>query len=65
MLTENEWVFVELDQEETFTVPENSLDCYRLILSANGIGQYRAYGKHTSEEFWTEKFSLTPILIQL
>ena len=58
-----EWVCVELDEQgqETFTVPENRLDCYRLVLRANGTGYYTAYGKHTSEEFWTEEFSLTQL----
>ena len=60
LLNGKEWVFVELDEQEqeTFTVPENRLDCYRLVLRANGTGYYTAYGKHTSEEFWTEEFSL-------
>lgn len=67
MLTNKEWGFVELDEEEqeTFTVPENSLDCYRLVLRANGTGYYTAYGKHTSEEFWTEEFLLTQLIEQL
>lgn len=61
MLNGKEWVFVELDEkeQETFTVPENRLDCYRFVLRANGTAYYSAYGKHTSEEFWTEEFSLT------
>lgn len=60
MLAGKEWVFVELDEEEqeAFTVPENRMDCYRLVLRANGTAYYTAYGKHTSEEFWTEEFDL-------
>ena len=60
LLAGKEWVFVELDkdEQETFTVPENSLDCYRLVVYKNGNAIYKAYGKHTSEEFWTEEFGL-------
>ena len=60
LLAGKEWVFVELEngEQETFTIPENRLDCYRLVLRANGTAYYTAYGKHTSEEFWTEEFSL-------
>lgn len=57
-------VFVEVDKEEleTLTVPENRLDCYRLVMYKIGIAMYKAYGKHTSEEFWTEEFPLTPLI---
>ena len=60
LLADKEWVFVELENEEqeTFTVPENRLDCYRLVVYRSGNAIYKAYGKHTSEEFWTEEFDL-------
>lgn len=60
MLGDKEWIFVVLDKGEleTFTFPENSLDCYRLVLHSDGTAYYTAYGKHTSEEFCTEHFSL-------
>lgn len=63
MLNDKEWVFVELDEgeQETFIEPEIPLDCYRLILRANGTAYYSAYGKHTGEEFWTEEFDLNEI----
>ncbi len=63
LLAGKEWVFVELNEEEqeTFTVPENRLDCYRLVVHRNGNATYKAYGKHTSEEFWTEEFSLSQL----
>ena len=66
LLNGKEWVFVELDEQEqeTFSSTENKLDCYRLIIQPNGIGYYRAYGKHTNEEFWTEEFSLTQLIQQ-
>lgn len=60
MLGGKEWVFVELknEEQETFTIPENRLDCHRLAVRANGTAYYTAYGKHTSEEFWTEQLDL-------
>lgn len=67
ILAGKEWVFVELENEEqeTFTVPENRLDCYRLVVYRNGNAIYKAYGKHTSEEFYTEEFPLSQLIGQL
>lgn len=67
MLAGKEWVFVELNEEEqeAFAVPENRLDCYRLVVYRSGNALYKAYGKHTSEEFWTEEFSLHQLIGQL
>jgi|SRR5690606_37770608 len=66
-LGEKPMVFVEVDKDEleTLSVPENRLDCYRLVLYKTGTAMYKAYGKHTSEEFYTEEFSITPIIEQL
>lgn len=57
--------FVELDDEDIFLNPENSLDCYRLIIHTDGTARYMAYGKHTGEEFFTENFSLIQLLKEL
>ncbi|WP_244886054.1 hypothetical protein [Elizabethkingia miricola] len=56
--------YVDIDKEElqTLSVPENRLDCYRLVLYKTGTAMYKAYGKHTSEEFWTEEFPLIPLI---
>lgn len=64
LLGDKEWAFVELDENEleSLTPPENRLDCYRIVLRASGTGYYTAYGKHTSEEFWTEEILLTQII---
>lgn len=64
MLGDKEWIFVVLDKEEqdTFIIPENHMDCYRLVLHSDGTAYYTAYGKHTSEEFWTEHFSLHQLI---
>jgi hypothetical protein len=51
------WSFVELeegennwDQEE---LPEQRLDTHMMKVYSSGCIQFTAYGKHTSEEFWT------------
>jgi len=62
LLAGKDWVFVEMDGQEAFTTPENRLDCYRLSVYRNGNANYKAYGKHTSEEFWTEDFLLTELI---
>lgn len=67
LLKGREWVFVEFEggEQEEFILPENRIDCYRLVLSANGTGYYSAYGKHTGEEFWAEVFSIAEIVKKL
>lgn len=64
LLTDKTMVFIELDKEELegLSVPENRMDCYRLVIYRAGTAQYTAYGKHTGEEFYTEDFSLNEIL---
>ena len=41
---------------------DNVLVSHILAVFANGEARYRAYGKHTDERFWTEKFPLQQIL---
>lgn len=64
ILGEKDWVFVELDEneQETFLVPENRLDTFRLSLYRYGTAMFSAYGKHSGEEFWTAEFSVSAIL---
>lgn len=67
LLGNNEWAFVELTQEEqdNLTPPESGLNCYKMVLYKDGEAKYTAYGKHTSEEFWTTELPLRKILEQL
>ncbi|MDX3913920.1 MAG: hypothetical protein QHC79_10325 [Pseudosphingobacterium sp.] len=67
LLGDKEWTFVELEksEQERLTPPESRLDCYRLVFRADGTAHYTAYGKHTSEEFWTKEFSLPHLIEQL
>lgn len=64
LLGEKDWTFVELDENEhdTFLVPENRLDTYRLSFYRNGTAIYSAHGKYSREEFWTSEFSIKDIL---
>lgn len=67
LLEGKEWAFVALleGEQENLAIPENRLDCYRLVVYGSGNAVYKAYGKHTSEEFWTEEFSLAQLIQQL
>lgn len=60
LLADKDWAFVEIDENELdkLTPPENSLDFYTLEIHRDGNARYKAYGKHTNEEFWTNKFPL-------
>lgn len=64
LLGEKDWAFVELDENEqdTFLVPENRLNYYRLSLYQYGTGIYTAHGKHSGEEFYTTEFPIKTIL---
>lgn len=57
ILNEGEvWTFVETNGEELeqLPVPENRLDTHLLVLDRYGNVQFKAYGKHTGEEFYTD-----------
>lgn len=60
LLAGKDWTFIELSEEEpdNLTPPESSLDCYRLAIYRDGDAKYKAYGKYTDEEFWTENLPL-------
>ena len=64
VLGEKDWIFVEMDEneQETFLVPENRLDTYRLSLYRYGTAIYTAHGKHSGDEFYTSEFPIKDIL---
>ena len=64
LLADKDWAFVEIDKNELdeLTPPENSLDFYTLEIHRDGNARYKAYGKHTNEEFWTNKFPLQQLI---
>jgi hypothetical protein len=53
---EGSWAFVELDEDaiEKFVKPEQVVDSGSIRIDKDGSLRFVAYGKHTSEEFWTE-----------
>jgi len=57
---DEEWAFVTLAENElnTFPVPENRLDTHQLVLTKFGSARFKAYGKHSGEEFYTEDFGI-------
>lgn len=63
LLADKDWAFVEIDEDELdeLTPPENRLDFSVLEIHRDGNARYKAYGKHTNEEFWTSEFSLQQI----
>ncbi|MGV4438738.1 hypothetical protein ACQ1PL_04470 [Ornithobacterium rhinotracheale] len=64
LLGDADWTFVELEQEEQeqFSVPQSTLNCYKISFERLGFFSYKANGKHTSEEFWTAEIDLKEIL---
>jgi hypothetical protein len=56
----DDWAYVTMssETERTFQHPNNPLDGHQLLITANGIAQYKAYGKNTHKEYWTEEFNL-------
>lgn len=66
-LSEKNRIFIELEKDDLKELlqPENNLNCYQMQVYKNGKAIYNAFGKHTSEEFWTEEFSLAPLIQSL
>lgn len=64
LLKDRVWAFMEIGEGELdhLTPPESTLDCYRIAIYGNGDARYKAYGKHTGEEFWTSDLPLPEIL---
>ena len=51
------WVLIDLsyDELESLSVPEQKLDCHRTKITSSGYVYFTAYGKYTSEEFFTDE----------
>lgn len=62
-----EWAFVQMEEgeEESFDRPETRLEAASLVLYRDGSGLYKAYGKYTNEEFYTQMIPLSKILEQM
>lgn len=61
---QREWNFVELNEDEirNFLKPANQLDIFELIITGDGYARFVAQGKHTEEQFWTEKFEVSAMI---
>lgn len=59
-LSERNQIFIELRKEDLkkLLTHENRPHNYQMQVFKNGNAIYNAFGKHTSEEFWTDEFSL-------
>lgn len=66
LLAGKDWVFVELDDDELdgLTSPETSLDFYKIVIYRDGNARYEAFGKHTTEDFYTNEFPLQQLIGQ-
>ncbi|WP_316788849.1 hypothetical protein [Pedobacter frigoris] len=55
-----DYIFIRLEPEEEYSLARqvNKLDAHQLFITKNGIAHYKAYGKNTGEEYWTEEFNL-------
>ncbi len=60
----DDWAFITIDEKEleTLAKPENKLAAHQVVISWDGTIQYKAYGKHTGEEFYTHDFAIAEIL---
>lgn len=59
------WAFLKILNEneiELFEKPEQQVDGEQMRIFENGNAQFKGYGKHTSEEFWSKEFPLIEIL---
>ncbi|UKB78562.1 hypothetical protein [Chryseobacterium sp. MEBOG07] len=63
-LKDKAWSFIITNEKEidALPIPENCLDCHELVINADGTAYYRAYGKYTGEQFWTDHFSIQKII---
>jgi hypothetical protein len=67
IIGENEdWCFVSLEEKEleNLPVPENSLECHQLIIDRYGNASFKAYGKHSGEDFYTADFHINKLFAQ-
>lgn len=66
-LTEHQWwAFIEdfsTDDNDEFVYPESPLDCHQVKIGSNGGVYWLAYGKYTSEEYYTESINIFDLII--
>ena len=64
---EDDWCFIELEETvpDNLPTPENKLGAHQLIIGKYGSALYKAYGKHTGEEFYTAEFGIGDLLAKI
>nr|WP_068886615.1 hypothetical protein [Pedobacter panaciterrae] len=62
-----DWAFITLglEEENTLSVIETCPGAHQLIITKDGIAHFRAHGRHSGEEFWTEEFNLYKLIAKL
>ena len=64
----NKWfIFIEIEDEnelEKLKRPEQRIDTQQLCIDLYKTFFWKGYGKHTSEEFWTDSISIDKFLEQ-
>lgn len=64
IIGEEDWCFVETTKEELESLPqpESRLDTHRLMIDRYGNFCYKAYGKHSGEEYYSTDVSFEKLL---
>lgn len=59
-----DWCFLQVTQDELdhLHTPESTIGTCCICIDAFGNGKYKAWAKHSGEEFFTDQFSITEIL---
>lgn len=64
ILQELSWSFVEFEEDgerDSFSQPEQRIDCCKMEVFKDGTARFTAVGKNTGEDFWTFEFSIEAI----
>jgi len=56
------FVSFEEDDRDKFMIPQNRLDAHQLLITGKGQIVYRAYGKYSGEEFFTQPIDAFKLL---
>jgi len=59
-----DWVFVDLEQHhiDGLSTPESTLNAHQLVITSHCTAYYKAYGKHTGEEYWSVAINIPDLL---
>jgi len=63
LTAEQVWAFIEdFDAEDAFTWPESPLECHQVRVGRIGGVYWLAYGKYTSEEYFSESINIFDLI---